>query len=386
MTKWIRDKILNNYTIINVLFSIYIIIIPFQHYFLNKYHNFTIFQYSSFHFFQKLNLYIEYPNEYTDLFLYNPTFPILFTPIAYLPAFLGIFIWGVLITGLFYLAARLLPFDKKSILFILYFTFLELITSVQNLQTNSLIAASILFAFIFLERKATFKSSFFINLGFFVKAYGAVSGAFYILKTPRIKSFLHLLVWFLILVGLPLLFYSPTQFILLYKQWFESLSGDHSINQGLSIMSFMSSVFHYNGPVYYTQFAGILLLLITMLLITLRKSYEEVKFIFLAYIMIWVIIFNHAAESSTYIIASTGAAIWFVTSAKTAIDKVLIITTFILTVLSPSDLFPVYLRKNFVIPYSLKVLGPMLIFIKIQILLITNYAKSRNNSSAIQSA
>ena len=203
MTKWIREKIFNNYVPITALFSIYTLIIPFQHYFLNKYHNYSIFQHSSYHFFEKLNLYVEYPKEYSDVFLYNPTFPILFAPIAYLPIFFGIFIWGVLITWLFYLAVRLFPIDKKSILFILYFTFLELITSVQNLQTNSILAASILFAFIFLERNSTFKSSFFINLGFFIKAYGAVSGVFYLLKNPSIKSLLHLIFWFLVLFGLP---------------------------------------------------------------------------------------------------------------------------------------------------------------------------------------
>jgi hypothetical protein len=385
MARWSREKILNNYSVITILFSLYLIILPFQHYFLNKYHNFSIFQHSSFHFFQKLNLYIEYPKEYTDLFLYNPTFPILFAPVAYLPTFLGIFIWGVLITGSFYLAVRLLPLDKKSILFILYFTFLELITSVQNLQTNSLIAASILFAFIFLERRSTLKASFFVNLGFFIKAYGAISGAFYILKNPRLKSLLHLLLWFLLLVGLPLLFYSPGQFVVLYKQWFESLSSDHEINLGLSVMSFISAVFHYQGPVYYTQLVGIFMLLGTMLLIAMKKNYEEVKFFFLAYIMIWVIIFNHASESSTYIIASTGAAIWYVNSKKTILDKILIITTFILTVLSPSDLFPAYLRTNFVKPYSLKVLGPMLIYIRIQLLFICIYVKSGNNSTPLQS-
>ena len=182
-----------------------------------------------------------------------------------------------------------------------------------------------------------------------------------------------------------MLFYSPEQFIVLYQQWFESLARDHNINSGLSVMSLMSSVLHYNGPIYYTQFAGIFMLLVTMLFVLIRNNYEEVKFFFLAYIMIWVIIFNHTAESSTYIIASTGAAIWYVNSKKTILDRILIIITFILTVLSPSDIFPAYLRKNFVIPYSLKVLGPMLIFIKIQVLIIFNYAKSRNYSSTLQS-
>jgi hypothetical protein len=385
MLKKYREKILNNYTLITVLFAVYVLVVPFQKYFLNNYNNYTIFQHSSFHFFQKVNLYLEYPGEYYDVFLYNPTFPILFTPIAYLPTIPGIFIWGVLLTGLYYCAVRLLPMDKKSILFVLYFTFLELITSVQNLQTNSIIAASILFTFIFLERRSIFKSSFFVNLGFFIKGYGAVSGAFYILKYPRIKGLLYLLLWFLVLICLPLLFYSPGQFVVLYKQWFESLSTDHDISLGLSIMSFMADVFHYHGPVYYTQIVGIFMLLVTMLLIAFRKTYEDVKYLFLGYIMIWVIIFNHTSESPTYIIASTGAAIWYINSKKTILDKILIITTFILTVMSPSDLFPSYLRTHFVKPYSLKVLGPMLIFIKIQISLACYHVKSGHNSTALQS-
>jgi len=380
-----KEKIFNNYTLISVLLILAVLIIPIQHYSRNSYNNFTIFQHSSFHFFEKVNLYLEYPKEYYDLFLYNPTFSILFTPFAYLPTILGMLTWAIFIVGFYYAAIRLLPMDKKSVLFILYFTFLELITSVHHLQTNVIIAAGILFAFIFLERKLAYKSAFFVNLGFFIKAYGAISGAFYILKNPRLKNLLYLLLWFLVLFSLPLLYYSPSEFVVLYKQWIECLSKDHDFNIGLSVMSFLSNVFDYHGPVYYTQLAGVFMLLVTMLLIALKKNYEEVKFFFLAYIMIWVIIFNHASESATYITASTGAAIWYVNSKKSILDKILIITTFILTVLSPSDLFPSYINIHFVKPYSLKVLGPMLIFIKIQISLINSYVKPGNNNSPVQS-
>jgi hypothetical protein len=41
--------------------------------------------------------------------------------------------------------------------------------------------------------------------------------------------------------------------------------------------------------------------------------------------------------------------------------------TFILTVLSPTDMFPDSLYKKYVLPYSLKALGPSLIWLKIQI-------------------
>jgi hypothetical protein len=386
MLKIIWRKISDNYLILNILLAIIIVVVPIQHYFFTSYNNFTIFQHSSFHFFQKVNLYLEYPNEYYDVFLYSPTFSLLIAPVAYLPTLLSMSVWVALIAGLYYVAVRLLPLNKKAIIFILYFTFIELVTSVQNLQTNSLIAASILFTFVFLEWKSTFKSSLFVSLGFFIKVYGAVSGAFYVLKAPRIKSFFYLLLSFLILAGLPLLFYSPSQFVVLYKQWFTAISTDHDNNLGVSVMAIMTKDFHIIVPIYYTQIFGILMMLATMLLITIKKSYEQVKYLFLAYIMIWVVIFNQAAESSTYIIASTGVAIWYVNSKKSVLDKILIIATFIFTVISPSDIFPAYIKKNYVDPYVLKAVGPILIFIKIQVSLIQNYVKACHNSSSLQSA
>ena len=151
MLKRIWGKVSDNYLTLNILLAIVVIVVPIQHYFFTSYNNFTIFQHSSFHFFQKVNMYLEYPKEYYDVFLYSPVFSILIAPVAYLPTFLSMFVWVALIGGLYYVAVRLIPLDKKSIIFILYFTFIELITSVQNLQTNSLIAASILFTLKFTE-------------------------------------------------------------------------------------------------------------------------------------------------------------------------------------------------------------------------------------------
>ncbi len=384
MLKKFKENVLNNYLPVTILLSIITVVIPVKQYLINSYNNYTIFQHSANHFFQKVNPYIEYPHEYRDLFLYNPSFSVLFIPFAYLPTLLGMFLWVTLTIGVFYYAVRLLPMDKKSILFILYFTFLEIISTALNMQTNLLIVSGIMLTFIFLEKGSCAKSSFFVNLGFFIKAYGIISGIFIILKRPQLKSFLYLLLWFLLLFCLPLVYYTPGEFIILYRQWFNCLLQHHEINMGLSVMSFIEGLFHLNLSVYYVQLFGVFLLLVTILIIALKKIYEDVKFFFLAYILIWVIIFNQAAENATYITAVTGSAIWYVNSKKTFLDKTLIIITFILTVLSPSDLFPGYLRNHFVKPYSLRVLGPMAIFLKIQISILFDHVKFGHNNSAVQ--
>jgi hypothetical protein len=370
---------IKNLKIVEILYVLAGIIIPAQRYFLHHYNNFKIYQHSSFHFFGRTNMYIEYPDKYYDLFLYNPSFALLFAPFAYLPVVAGIYVWIGFVITVYYFSVRLLPFDKKAKLFIYGFTFIELVTSLENIQTNPLIAAFILFTFIFLENEKVFKATAFPNLGFFVKGYGAISGILLILKQPKFKNFLYLFFWFLILFCLPLVYYSPAGLLNLYKEWKSSLFSEHESNVGISLMGMIISIFRLRIPVIWIQMIGMFFFFSTVIIIFFRKSYEEVKGIFLAYILIWIIIFNHDAESATYIIAVTGVAIWYINSARSLTDKVLLFITFILTVLSPTDIFPDFLYKKYVFPFALKALGPSLVWMKIQIsLYLPDYKLLKN--------
>lgn len=359
-------KTFDKFRIVEILYLLLALIVPLQRYFFHHYNNFTIYQHSTFHFFAKANLYIEYPKEYYDAFLYNPVFALLFTPFSYLPTVAGIFLWVAFLLTIYYFSIRLLPFDKNSILFIFGFTFIELITSVENLQVNCIVAAFMLFTYIYIENKKVIKASVFTNLGFFIKGFGAISGILFIAKRSKFRDYLYLLCGFIIFLCLPLVYYSTHGLITLYKQWFDSLSSEHSINSGISLMGIMSSLFMIKMPVIYIQLFGLIFMIITVILVFYKKNYEQVKSFLLSYIMIGIIIFNHDSESATYIIATTGVAIWYINSARSWLDTILLVITFILTVMSPSDLFPHYLNKHYVIPYCLKALGPSLIWLKIQ--------------------
>jgi len=97
------------------------------------------------------------------------------------------------------------------------------------------------------------------------------------------------------------------------------------------------------------------------------KMYKELafKYLLLSSILVWIVIFNHKAESPTFIIAMSGVAIWFMNNEKSTLNSFLFVATFILTSLSPTDIFPRFLREEFVKPYSLKALPCILIWIKI---------------------
>ncbi len=66
-------------------------------------------------------------------------------------------------------------------------------------------------------------------------------------------------------------------------------------------------------------------------------------------------------------VAFVGVAIWYINNPRpiTALDICLLIFALILTSLSPSDLFPRYLKDHYVDPYALKALPCFLIWLKI---------------------
>jgi len=364
-------KILQNQKFIFVVYVIAALAIAFQQYYLlANYNNFTIFQHSSFHFFNHINPYLKQPREHFDIFLYNPSFTILFVPFAYLPSGVGLFSWCIFSFLIFFFSVRSFPLHEKSKIFMLYLIIPELATSVMNLETNVTIAAFILFTFSYIEKEKFFSAAAFPNLSFFIKGYGAISGIFFFLKKPSVKTFLFLGTWFLIIGGLPLIFYSPSQFKIIYLQWFQQMQEIYSYYVGLSIMGLIKALVYKNVSILFIQLCGVFLFVITFLSVLIKKNYEHVKYLFLAYVMIWVIIFNHSSESPTYIIASSGVFIWFLQSGKTILNSSLFVFFVILTMLSPTDLFPSYVRQHFFVPYCLKALPCTLIWIKLQVELL----------------
>lgn len=96
-----------------VIFCVYVIlsiIIGVQHYLggPGSYNNFRIFRAALSHLAAHQNLHIGYPAEYSDLFLYNPSFCIFFAPFSLLPLPAGLILWLVFCAlALFYATAQI---------------------------------------------------------------------------------------------------------------------------------------------------------------------------------------------------------------------------------------------------------------------------------------
>jgi hypothetical protein len=96
----------------------------------------------------------------------------------------------------------------------------------------------------------------------------------------------------------------------------------------------------------------------------------------LASVLLWVIIFNHKAESPTFVIAMAGVAIWYFMQPKTGWKTALAVLAFVLTSLSPTDLFPKPVRDQLVNPYVLKAVPCIFIWlVLIYEMVFKRYAK-----------
>ena len=148
---------------------------------------------------------------------------------------------------------------------------------------------------------------------------------------------------------------------------------EHPQIYGISIMGVLNSWFGLAVNKVYPLIVGIIIFCIPLFRLNLYKHYYY-RLMVLSSILIWVVIFNHRAESPSYIIACVGAGIWYLNSPKSVLNTSLIVLVFILTTLSATDLFPVYIKENYVKTYTLKAVPIILVWFKILYdLVFTNF-------------
>ncbi|WP_431211919.1 hypothetical protein ACQ86N_40065 [Puia sp. P3] len=78
-----------------------------------------------------------------------------------------------------------------------------------------------------------------------------------------------------------------------------------------------------------------------------------------------MVIFNHKAESPTFVIVTAGIGIWYFSQRRDRVNLILLIVSFFLISMSVSDLVPAPVRNDFVRPYSIKAVMGIVIWFKI---------------------
>jgi hypothetical protein len=349
--------------------------------YISKINNFIIFRSSFFHLIQHLSLYGAHVSEQYDLYKYSPTFALLFAPFAILPVYPGAVLWAVFNSVLLFTAVYKLPIPDHRKTFIWWFMLLELITSIQNSQVNPIIAALFLFTFIAFEKRQVMLAALLIVLSAYIKVYGILGASLFLLYPDKLKFVLYSLLWFVLFFAAPLLIISIDELFNQYAGWKDTITNDHQSRAvDVSIMRFIMSIGHipFNDKLRLCiQIGGITIFCIKYIRVQLYKIFHF-RFLFLASIMIWSIVFNHLAESATYIIAIAGAALWYTTEHKSRLASILIIAVFVLSILSPTDIFPRGIRELYIVPYAIKALPCFLVWLFIEYKLLSGRVETIN--------
>ena len=351
----------------------------------HRHNNFLIFRGVFWHTIQKLSLYDFYPTEYNDHNHYGPIFSLVIAPFAVVPDAIGLLGWLVVLALGMYYAVRRLPLEEGRQIFLYWFCAHELLTALQMQQFNIAIAAIIIGSFAAIEKGREVTAAFLIVLGTFVKLYGVVGLAFFFFVKRKPRFILALIGWSVVCFVAPMLISSPEYVVGQYVEWYERLAAKNgentfSLMQNISLLGMIRKI---SGSASYSDLLVILPGLVLFGLPYLRfGQYRHLAFRYaiLSSVLLFVVLFSTGSESSTYIIPFAGIALWYATSPwkRSGWDVALLVFAFVLSSLSPSDLFPRSLREAYVLPYALKALPPTLIWLRLSYELLTrDYAPSK---------
>lgn len=341
----------------------------------NIHNNYFVYKYAFINVTQQHNLYAPQPAHYFDLNHYGPIFAFIIAPFALLPDSFGVILWVMFNAWILLKAIQKLPLKESDFLIVLLICAHELMTSAANVQINPLIAALILFSYVFIKNEKDFWAALTITLGLFIKLYGVVGLAFFFFSNHKLKLIGSLIFWAVVLFVLPMLISSPKFIVQTYHDWYADLIYKNNLNiqstrEDVSVMGMLRSI---SAKMGLNGVSNTLVLIPGIILFGFsyirHKCFKNsnYQFLIVASTLIFPIIFSTGSESPTYIIAFTGVALWFMNAERpvTKFTWFLLIFALLLTSLSPSDLFPRYLRTHYVLPYSLKALPCFIIWIKI---------------------
>jgi len=363
------------------IFGIYILVAilsTISKYLTGKYNNYLIFKNVFANTIAQQNLYELYPNMHHDKNHYGILFSLIISPFTIFPDWLGIILWNVANVCLFIYAIQQLPLSDRNKSFFAWLCLQEMITSLVNFQFNIALTGLIILSACFIYKKKESLSVVSILVGTFVKLYGIVGLSSFLFVQNKRKFIVSFLVVALLFFVFPMSYSSVNFGIYSYLDWYSELIQKNADNQYLghyqdiSLMGFVRRVLGNSEISNLVFFAfGFPLFGLPYLRI---KQYKHRAFqlMILASTLLFTVLFSSGSESSTYIIAVSGVMIWFLIQRKKSKFHVsLLFFVLVLTCFGMSDLFPKYIKHNYILKYSLKALPCAIVWFRITYELLT---------------
>lgn len=279
--------------------------------------NFEIFRAASHHLVDGQDLYAQYPDTLQDQFKYSPTFALLFTPFAWLPWPIALFLWNALNALVLFVAVERVLAAPQAVL-ALGLLLPEVLRSMQNAQSNALVAGLIILAYAAIERGRTWRAAFAIAVGACVKIFPLAALPFAIPRRRALRTGFATAAAGALLLLLPLVVTPLGTLVAQYRSWHAIETRDITTQRWFSVMQLFDRITNADLPNLPLQLVGTLALLAPIAFRRDRWDDARFRLQFLCSVLLYVTLFNHQAERASFVIAFTGITIWFVSEPRAA--------------------------------------------------------------------
>ncbi len=330
--------------------------------------NFRVFRSATFNLLAGRDLYAAHPEQHLDFYKYSPTFALLFAPLAYLPFAVAFLCWSLLnALLLWYALERLLP--QRQATLALGLLYLEVLFAMQYGQSNALVAALMVLAFVALERSRQLEAASELALGASIKLFPLALLPVAVFHPRRARFGLLFLGVATALVVLPLLAVPAPQLIAQYRSW-RAIEASDTLNRGYSLMQYLYMALGTDWPNWPVQLAGTALLVAPLALGRRRGRWSDAAFrrLVLCSVLVYVVLFNHQSERATFVIAL-----------KTAI----LALTLLVMVVHDVDIVPRWVKSEILIPYRIKGIPCLVAWCAMQVELFATALRSESAGSAL---
>jgi hypothetical protein len=275
-----------------------------------------------------------------DVFMYGPVFNVFFAPFAFLPKWLGPFVWNLMNFSLYFLAVFTLPekFSKEVKCKLFLFTFLILAPSLLSFQANVMVAYIFLFAYSLLEKGKPHWAILLILFSGFVKVYGIFQLGLLLCYPKLWRNAGYVALGALFFLLLPLVNTKIGCWTDYYGYWLDMMTS-HKDNRPWQTFYYMQPWGNISFASLYIQL-GTLLTLIALFVANHRRFLTDTfKLQALGILMGWMILFSNAADTHTHLITMLGFALWYWSrSGHSVVDKIFFYALFVVVIVVPIDL------------------------------------------------
>lgn len=320
-----------------------------------KMNTWNIYRSVSWHFLKHDDIYAAYPTEFGDQYQYSPSFPALFAPFASLPYYVGYFFWNNLSMLLIpFLIFKFKHFSTEKKAIVCYIGLLEMIVCLQGTQSNVMIANLILLSFLSFENKQQWLAAFALAAGIYIKVYPIVAVSLFLLYPNKFQFLFKFFIAMVVLGALPLIIFSPAELGAMYQKWFIIMKEDPGVVPGsISLTGIMQAYFNISdASKLFVQIIGISIFCLMYIRTNLFKEYYY-RIYFLCSILIWVALFNHVSEITTYSIAICGVGFWLIHQKQTKAIKIFMVLFVLIATVLSIDPTPRFIVK-YIYEHSLK--------------------------------